>query len=171
MNGFLPLIEAFLAFALTMRALATAVSPVVGVWMRLFRWRALALGLRQSLELIHDKEIQPRLTIATRHPPGSTDRLGFLTDMTTGPSAEVGVENGELWERRIQELGACLQKAESKGALQQCITFLYRRIRRWHSFRFGLDCLREPKFQARLEVSRAGSALASWAYELARCER
>ena len=33
-SGFLPLIEAFLAFALTMLALATAVAAIVSVWQR-----------------------------------------------------------------------------------------------------------------------------------------
>ena len=40
----MPLIEAFLAFALTMLAFATAVSAVVGVWLRVFRWRAAGLA-------------------------------------------------------------------------------------------------------------------------------
>ena len=59
MNGFLPLIEAFLAFALTMLALATAVSALLGVWMRIFRWRS--YGFRMSVKSIYDSQIKQRL--------------------------------------------------------------------------------------------------------------
>ena len=58
MGGFMPLIEGFLAFALTMLALSTAVSALVGVWLRFFRWRA--WGFRRSMETIYDHEIEPR---------------------------------------------------------------------------------------------------------------
>jgi hypothetical protein len=47
MGGFLPLMEAFAAFALTMVALTTAVSTILGIFWRVLRLRA--MGMRSML--------------------------------------------------------------------------------------------------------------------------
>jgi hypothetical protein len=158
LNGFLPLIEAFLAFALTMLALATAVSAIVGVWLRVFRWRA--LGLRQSLELIYDKEIQPRLSRAARRTTTAADRLGFVADMTLSLNVEIGATDRAAREGQIKALRASVQEPESSGAFTRWVSFLSRRFRRWRSLRLGLDYLTESQFQVRLDASQAGAALA-----------
>ncbi len=166
MNGFLPLVEAFLAFALTMLALATAVSAIVGVWMRAFRWRA--LGLRQSLELIYDREIRPRLSTAAGRTADSSDRLGFIADLTFGLTiepgpqdlAEPGAEQVAATDRRTAELAAYRRRPEPEDTPKRLLSLLIRRFRRWRSLRFGVDYLTESQFQVRLDASEAGGVLA-----------
>ena len=59
MGGFLPLLEAFVAFALTMAALTTVVSALVGTWNKLTRARA--YGLRMQMVYFHRNELGPTL--------------------------------------------------------------------------------------------------------------
>lgn len=59
MNGFAPLIEGFLAFALTMLALTTGVSAIVGVINHLRRLHA--RGLRDMVRLFYLREVVPLL--------------------------------------------------------------------------------------------------------------
>lgn len=157
MGGFMPLIEAFLAFALTMLALATAVSAVVGVWLRVFRWRA--YGLRQSLETIYDTEIEPRLTEARRRSPDADERLNFIADMTFALNAQSGTQGREVRKRRIAELERTLRLPVSSGRLKRILLFFPRRFRHWRSLRFGIDYLPESQFQLRLDASSAGQML------------
>ena len=56
MDGFLPLVEAFLAFALTILALTTAVSALVGTGQRLLRWRPRVL--REMVDFFYRNEVQ-----------------------------------------------------------------------------------------------------------------
>src|SRR5688572_2234998 len=59
MNGFAPLLEGFLAFALTMVALTTGVSAIVGAINQLRRKHA--RGLRDMVRLLYLREIVPLL--------------------------------------------------------------------------------------------------------------
>lgn len=68
MDGFLPLIEAFLAFALTMLALTTAVSAIVGACQRALRWRARVL--REMVEFFYRNEVEDRIA-TLQQAPGS----------------------------------------------------------------------------------------------------
>jgi hypothetical protein len=61
MGGFIPLIEAFVAFGLTMLALATAVTAIYGALLRAGRRRA--RGMREMMEYYYRNEVQPLLTI------------------------------------------------------------------------------------------------------------
>ena len=56
MDGFLPLVEGFLAFALTILALTTAVSALVGTVQRLLRWRPRVL--REMVDFFYRNEVQ-----------------------------------------------------------------------------------------------------------------
>ena len=108
MEGFLPLIEAILAFALTMVALTTAVSVITGVVFRFFRSRA--AGLREMMTYFFRNEVIPLLEMI--EPPASPDstvpskptgdvfdtspqgsyetRIDFLVDMTLLPTVIEG---------------------------------------------------------------------------------
>jgi hypothetical protein len=59
MTGFAPLLEGFLAFALTMLALTTGVSAIVGALHHLRRWHA--RGLRDMVRLLYSRELLPLL--------------------------------------------------------------------------------------------------------------
>ena len=92
MDGILPLTEAFLAFALTMLALATAVSSLVGICHRLTRWRA--VGLRRLVDYFYRNEIRTSLSERSGVPSVISDtedaygrfaRAKFIVDMTFLP--------------------------------------------------------------------------------------
>lgn len=147
MDAFLPLIEALVAFALTMLGLATAVSAIVGAWMRALRWRA--YGLRQSILLLYDRELARRPSL-----PASNDaddsRLGFVVDMTMSLPLE-GTRT--LSARRATQIKAIRDSEPvDKSTLQQ-------RFQRWRSLRFGVDALSDQQFRVRLASSKIGEAL------------
>src|SRR5690606_18896160 len=93
--------EAFLAFALTMLAFATAVSAVVRGWLRALRWRA--AGLRSRREVIYDREIAAAPRAAG---PGLApgDRLAFIPDMTFSIASAPGRRAEETRRQRLREL-------------------------------------------------------------------
>lgn len=64
MDGFLPLVEAFLAFALTMLALTTAASAIVGTLQRALRWRPRVL--REMVEYLYRNEVEERVAALYR---------------------------------------------------------------------------------------------------------
>ena len=162
MEAFLPLIEALVAFALTMLGLATAVSAIVGAWMRALRWRA--SGLRQSVLLLYDREIARQLaTPAADH--ADERRLGLVVDMTMTLPLE-GMTT--LDQRRAQQIQAIrASEPATKSELKQ-------RFRRWRTLRFGVDALTDQQFLVRLASSQVGRALTKqlpaedWAAEQAR---
>jgi len=158
MNGFLPLVEAFLAFALTMLALATAVSAVVGVWMRFFRWRA--LGLRRSVSLLYDKEIVRRLGSVEKGAQLSPDRDDFIAHMTFGLDLLSGAGKDAESDQRLNELRALRQKPPSNSIIQP-LRWLVRRFRRWRSLRFGVDYLTKSQFRSRLDASQVRKQFAN----------
>lgn len=149
MDGFLPLIEAFLAFALTMVALTTAVSAIVGIFHRLLRLRA--RGLRQMMDYYFRNEIIPFLqSIRAKQTaqPKKTDaikpvldnphesKIEFLVDMTLVPA--VVLQRGAESER-------------AREALVERDT--------WQSLAHGLDTLTSEEFAKRLKASRVGHIL------------
>jgi hypothetical protein len=67
MGGILPLLEAFIAFALTMAALTTVVSALVGTWHKLTRARA--YGLRMQMVYFFRNELRPALDRLARAEP------------------------------------------------------------------------------------------------------
>lgn len=156
MNGFLPLVEAFLAFALTMLALATAVSALVGVWLRIFRWRA--FGLRQSISLLYDQEIEPLLARIDPAGRSESERADFIGDMTFGLELLAAAERGAERSQRLKELRVASQRPPS-SAFARALLWPLRRFRIWHSLRFGVDYLTKAQFQSRLVSSRAGQRL------------
>lgn len=118
MGGILPLLEAFLTFALTMLALTTAVSAMVGLILRFFRSRA--YGLREMVSYLYGSEILLMLKDlkamygGTKKAPEGLDqffaenpetrqrcRIEFLVDMTFLPSVIEGSDRAreEIIER------------------------------------------------------------------------
>ncbi len=95
MGGFLNLIEAFLAFALTMLALSTAVSAIIEVGVTFFRWRR--KGLRDMLSYLFRERI--------RNEYG--DLLGRPSGHEAG--ASVGAERG-LIARAAAKPAAAIRK-------------------------------------------------------------
>ena len=141
-----------------MLALATAVSAIVGVWMRFFRWRA--LGLRQSVSLLYDREIAPRLGGVAKLGEFSGDRVDFIADMTFGLDLLSGADKGAEKVQRLGELRACLKQLPS-NAITKGLLWPVRRFRRWRTLRFGVDYLTESQFQSRLGGSQIGQILAN----------
>ena len=160
MGGFMPLIEGFLAFALTMLALATAVSAIVGVWLRFFRWRA--FGFRQSMVAIYDGQIEPRLTEARVLHPSPKDRLDFIADMTFSLNVQAGMVSLDVRERRVSELEYCLSQPKAVRWYGKAGRFLQLRFRSWRSLRYGVDHMADSQFQLRLDASKAGKTLAAY---------
>jgi len=78
MGGFLNLIEGFLAFALTMLALSTAVSAIVEVGLSLFRWRR--KGLRDMISYLFREKIKGRYL---ESPPGVAPASGGSSEKGT----------------------------------------------------------------------------------------
>ena len=169
MDGFLPLIEGFLAFALTMLALATAVSAVVGAGQRLRRRRA--QGLRDMVRLLYLREVKPLLPKeqfekkqdSNSIDPSITRRAEFIHDMTLMPLPIV-VEKLETDEKHWQKK---LESAEQLAGLPWYQILLYpnRVGRRWQTLGYGLEALNDAEFSHRLAESDAGKALrqsAAW---------
>ncbi len=163
MDGFLPLIEGFLAFALTMLALTTGVSAIVGVVHRVRRRRA--RGLRDMIRMFYLHEVKPLLPEDS--PPSaeaSTDRRAdFIADMTLMPMPIV-VEKMEVdeghWHKKFES-------AERLSGLPWYqVLFHPRRLgRRWQTLRYSLEALTDAEFSHRLAESDVGKALkesAAW---------
>jgi hypothetical protein len=143
-NGFLPLIEAFLAFALTMLALTTAVAAVAGVWQRLFRWRS--RGLRDSVEYLYQHTLQPRLEHrGMRRSPAQWEdaRRQFIVDMTMVPIPRIDKNHEDTTDWRLQ----LLRDAEASE--------FFSCWKKWRSLRYGLDWLSDTEFRNRLADSAA----------------
>ena len=168
MNGFAPLIEGFLAFALTMLALTTGVSAIVGAINQVRRKHA--RGLRDMVRLLYLREIVPLegegKPAATSGPDGTpgdalapgASRAKFIYDMTFMPLPVV-VErletNGpDYWRNQ-------LESAEwLSGERWYHVLAHPRRVGRyWRSLRYSLQCLQDGEFRERLTCSDAGVQL------------
>jgi hypothetical protein len=146
MGGFMPLIEAFLAFTLTMVALTMAVSTLLSLYQRAIRVRA--RGLRQMMVYLYRNEIAVKLDALKADPlfPNSTThatlwalpaagRTQFLVDMTLLP-IERPSEPGEP-DPRLHEV----------------------KLNRWRDLNKALDGLTEQEFLTRLRASEVGQAV------------
>ena len=180
MDGFLPLIEGFLAFALTMLALTTAVSAIVGVLHRLRRRRA--QGLRDMVRMLYLTEIRDLLPesyfqqlrqkksardavvkkrrwsgFELKHDHAIDGRLEgraeFISDMTLMPLPTVvnGLDvDKDYWKVR-------LESAERLAGRPWTVKLKHpvRWLRRWRTLRYGLETLTDDEFQQRLADSDA----------------
>src|SRR5450755_2084966 len=133
MGGFLPLIEAFAAFALTMVALTTAVGAILGIGQRGLRMRA--HGLRQLVIYFFRNEIKPRLALlqkAGQTLPWSSPEEAlprFLVDMTFLPTVRPITVGGP--DPRVT--------AAEVGLTGNPLT-------RWQSWGYGVDSLNDGEF-------------------------
>ena len=85
MNGFAPLIEGFLAFALTMLALTTGVSAIVGAINQVRRKHA--RGLRDMVRLLYLREIVPLLLAGDGRAAAASGPDGTPGDALATPRA------------------------------------------------------------------------------------
>jgi hypothetical protein len=173
MGGFLPLLEGFLAFALTMLALTTAVASVVGVLQNLLRVRAAML--RDLVGYFYRAEVAPLVQEGDSRDGGSSSsrrvlrldespdetRWRFVADMTALPTLDPAspvagrpegggaAPAGGGAEDPVVE---ALVRGESLGP--------WRLVSRWRSLSKSLDALPVDEFAVRLRRSRLGHELA-----------
>jgi hypothetical protein len=167
MSGFAPLIEGFLAFALTMLALTMGVSAIVGAIHYLRRSRG--RGLRAMVRLLYAREIHPLLQpqSAGSDTPGDglsaedaviTTRADFIYDMTFMPVPavveELQTKGADYWRKK-------LVSAERLVGIPWYRTVFHplRLGRRWWTLGFSLEVLSDAEFTERLAASAAGKAL------------
>ncbi|MFQ5528006.1 MAG: hypothetical protein ACE5GX_17335 [Thermoanaerobaculia bacterium] len=156
MEGFLPLIEGFLAFALTMLALTTAVSAIVGAGHRLRRRRA--RGLRDMVRLLYLREVKPHLPKAPTAAAAHSERSEFISDMTLMPLPvvvkDLEVQGEKYWKKK-------LESAERLAGRSWFTKYRHpkRWARKWRTLRYGLDALTDAEFMQRLAESKAGKDL------------
>jgi hypothetical protein len=183
MGGFLPLIEAFLAFALTMTALTIAVSALVGTWHKLTRTHAYALRMlmvyflrNEILPLIPDGASGDLRTLRSATPEDEDARTNalakFLVDMTMLPMVVdyrrdvPEADRAKIPDARVATLrnglvrSRWLETRADGGAgapwdRQSWADGFYR----WRSLRFALDALPIDEFRSRLAASDIGKAL------------
>ena len=186
MDGFLPLIEAFLAFALTMMGLATAVAALTGIWQRVLRWRGAIL--RESLVTLYAGKLAPMLKQRTGSTADDESLAEFVVEMTMLPVAyhealptAAEQANGtaadgqapksglrdplqathDLRERRITRVRRALGVPEGRSVIMRQ---LFRFKRAWHGWlasRYAIESLPEDQFARRLADASAGQRLAA----------
>ena len=155
MGGFFNLIEAFLAFALTMLALSTAVSSIIASLIGLFRLRARVL--RSLVENFYRNELHPLIervrARADWRPadPGltalwddpATYRKVFVAEMTLLPKV--------LTTKERDSTTAAIGEAESLAAMG--------RMERWRALRHSLESLPRETFESRLDITKVGALI------------
>jgi hypothetical protein len=179
MGGFLPLLEAFVAFALTMAALTTVVSALVGTWNKLTRARA--YGLRMQVVYFYRNELGPtvrRLGAAAGagkalaaldasfagRDEASTRRLAqFLVDATLLPQVVDFAGRAVSGDARVTMLRNGIkqplwQVTGPDGFTRKPMDPV-QRFYRWRSLRFALDALPVEEFKIRLAASEIGRDL------------
>lgn len=150
MDGFFPILEALLAFALTMLLLTMAVSAVVGAATHLMRSRA--RNLRKTADAFYRQEVVPLLerariaTFADRDTAatpvaGETARRLFVKELTLVPNTAA------LTEHRRDRLPQLVEPS------------ILPALGVWHDLSSGLDALSTPEFKTRFRGSTAGAAL------------
>lgn len=126
MSGFMPLVEGFLAFAMTMLALTTGVSALVGIWHRFRRQRA--RGLREMVRALYLREVFAKLDRSERrsYPADVGDRnkgpyywerahqAQFIAQLTLTPQVDV-VQDIEVAHLRR----ASADQAEAKAGVPE----------------------------------------------------
>ncbi|HSW13589.1 MAG TPA: hypothetical protein VLI06_12165 [Solimonas sp.] len=76
MNSWFPLIEGFIAFALTMVALTSVVSALLGIWQRLWHWRS--RGLRTLIRFLYQRDVAGQVAAATEVAPAAAPDINSL---------------------------------------------------------------------------------------------
>jgi hypothetical protein len=107
-NGFAPLIEGFLAFALTMLAMTTAVSSIVGALHHLRRRHA--RGLRDMIRVLYLRDLKP-LADNEHSATGATDTAGAsdpaaLANTLLARPQRLGPRIKEVVTNLTKEIGA-----------------------------------------------------------------
>jgi hypothetical protein len=179
MGGFLPLLEAFVAFALTMAALTTVVSALVGTWNKLTRARA--YGLRMQMVYFHRNELGPTLRrlagaagagkalaeleagLAAKGEAGTLALAQFLVDTTLLPQVVDFAGGAGAGDARVTMLRNGIrqplwQVTGPDGFTRKPFDPL-QRFYRWRSLRFALDALPAEEFTIRLAASQVGRDL------------
>lgn len=162
MTSFLPLLEAFLALALTMLVLTTGVSSLSGTWQRALRARARGLrGLLQSLFTLALKE-----RLSAQNLPADADALRrFVGEMSLQPArlAEIAAKPDDAqaaaYRARLPDQGIVADsRAAATAGLWQRLSYEWKV---WSSLSDTLDTLSEDEFKTRFSASSAGKALAA----------
>ena len=145
MDGLFPILEALLAFALTMLLLATAVSAVVGAVLRLMRSRA--RNLRKTVDAFYRNEVVPALarvgitSVGGRGASAEESRRLFLKEMTLAPNTVATSP-----ERRD-----ALPELVEPGWLPALLV--------WKDLARGVDTLPADEFRTRFRGSTVGREL------------
>jgi len=146
-GGFLPLLEAFAAFALTMVALTTAVSTILGIIQRALRWRS--AGMRLQLVYFFRNGVKTLL-----YPASAADSKQkwtelerelpqFLADLSFQPSSDASDDE----DPRLKY--AVLPERPS----DRFVPIAAHWLRFWSSLKRGLDSLPPDEFVTRLKAS------------------
>lgn len=168
MSGFAPLIEGFLAYALTMLALTMGVSAIVGAVHHLRRRHA--RGLRDMVRLLYERELVPLLTDEPEknktEPPDKESleqarrarRAQFIYDMTFMPVPDVvdklETEGKDYWRKKLESADRLV------GTPWYTTLFHPKRVgRRWQTLRYSLAALKDDEFRDRLAASDVGKQL------------
>jgi len=146
MTSFLPLIEAFLALALTMLVLTTGVSSLAGTWQRALRARA--RGLRSLLQAFF------HLALRDYASPTPASVARFVGEMSLQPQllADIAV----LPDDAAKEGRYLALLPDLAGADQQNLSW----GAAWASRSRTLDTLSEEEFKTRFRASTIGRAMA-----------
>ena len=162
MTSFLPLLEAFLALALTMLVLTTGVSSLSGTWQRALRARA--RGLRDLLKSLFTLALKERLS--AQNLPADADALRrFVGEMSLQPArlAEIAAKPDDAqaaaYRARLPDQGIVADsRAAATAGLWQRLSYEWKV---WSSLSDTLDTLSEDEFKTRFSASSAGKALAA----------
>lgn len=162
MTSFLPLLEAFLALALTMLVLTTGVSSLSGTWQRALRARA--RGLRDLLQSLFTLALKERLS--AQNLPADADALRrFVGEMSLQPArlAEIAAKPDDAqaaaYRARLPDQGIVADsRAAATAGLWQRLSYEWKV---WSSLSDTLDTLSEDEFKTRFSASSAGKALAA----------
>ena len=165
MTSFLPLLEAFLALALTMLVLTTGVSSLSGTWQRALRARA--RGLRDLLQSLFTLALKEKLSAQSL--PAEADALcRFVGEMSLQPArlAEIATKPDDAqaaaYRARLPDQGIV---AAPHAAATSWLAGLWPRLsyewKVWSSLSDTLDTLSEDEFKTRFSASSTGKALAA----------
>lgn len=165
MTSFLPLLEAFLALALTMLVLTTGVSSLSGTWQRALRARA--RGLRDLLQSLFTLALKEKLS-AQNLPADAAALCRFVGEMSLQPArlAEIATKPDDAqaaaYRARLPDQGIV---ADPHPAAISRLAGLWPRLsyewKVWSSLSDTLDTLSEDEFKTRFSASTAGKALAA----------
>jgi len=165
MTSFLPLLEAFLALALTMLVLTTGVSSLSGTWQRALRARA--RGLRDLLQSLFTLALKEKLS-AQNLPADAAALCRFVGEMSLQPArlAEIATKPDDAqaaaYRARLPDQGIV---ADPHPAAISRLAGLWSRLsyewKVWSSLSDTLDTLSEDEFKTRFSASTAGKALAA----------